>query len=437
MIRKGLLTTAASGISAAVQMLNGILVARGLGVNGLGHFRTASDFTILAGTVAGLGVGTASIFLINNRRMPARQVTGALLWLGLTWCPVYCWLLAQIFYMRQDYFGVLEPFVVWCLAASSALLIGTNFVRPVLIAQLRARDYASVDFVTALGQLSVTLVLLATHRLSVQTALLTPLAASLAGMAIVFWHLRSDLTLRVAAFWATLRDLLVYGVQMATRTIAYVALTTAPALMLPRMLPQGFEAVGLYRAATGVCGLVGLIGMAATPLLYSSLSAQSEDEQRARQVELTTRLYTLMGGGIAILLILFDRLTLKYLYSEAFTSASPLLRYLAIGTAIQMVANAMQNLFPAVGRPMLSAAMFAATLVLNVGLNLLLIPRWQVEGAAVAMMISAAVFLVMSTYMSVRVCGIRLSQCFIPRRDDVMRVLRAIPLPARLRGRAT
>lgn len=429
LLRKGVVATVTKGSAAAILMINGIVINRLLGVSGSGQYRLALDFCLLAGTIAGLGIGQAGIYVINNRRRPIGDVTATLIALGLAWCPIFSVLLSVVFWRNpRNYFGEtpLDWITLLLLPASTAITIGANFIRPVLMAELRALHHGSVELITNIAQTLAALLFAAIGKMSVQTALITPFIGISFGLASVLWHVRRHLVRGVAPRREIASELISYGVQLATTNIASVVIMTAPSLLLGILIPpddgRQFYEIGLIRAATGVCGLVSLIGDAATPLLYPAWAGQTDVAQRARQVELATRLYGLMGIAAAGLLALFARPLIVLLNSQEFVGATPMLQVLAFRTALQLIANVLYNLFPAIGRPMLGTAMFVATLVVSVVLNLLLIPRYGAMGSAVAMTLASVAYLAIAGWMARQLCGVRLSHCFIPRLQDIRRL---------------
>src|SRR5262249_5968813 len=151
-----------------------------------------------------------------------------------------------------------------------------------------------------------------------------------------------------------------------------------------------------------------------------------DTNQRARKVELAIRLYVTLGVSLAALVALLSRPIILIMYGQEFLPAAPLLRFTAAAQAMQIIAYAMQNLMAALGRPMLATAIFGITLAVNIGGNLLLMPRFGGMGAAVAIALAALTHLIAATAVAKRLCGFRLAHSFIPRTDDLRRVMDAL-----------
>lgn len=420
LLRKSLVTTFGKGAGSAIQLVNGIIIARWLGTSGTGQFQVPDWVNLFLATAAGLGIGQASIYFINNQRVPIARVTTTIFYVTLIWGATVALGLWLLYSNMQAFLGHLPAGVLICVACAGASRLMTDLLRPVLMAELRANRLALTDVTQTGSQTLVIAVMAFTGVLSVHAALITPLIGSLAAFAVVVWSVRRHIDFAMRPDWSLLRGLIDYGVRFASANIVLNAHTIAPGLMLRQLL--GFDQVGLYRTAMSLCGLISIIGAAATPLLYAAWSGVNDAGQRARMVEAAARFYSFIGlcGAVAIFIVAGP--LLRLLYGEAFVPAAPILRVLVFGTVIMLVAFSVQNLFLAVGRPMIVTALFLITVAVNVGTNGLLIPLIGELGAAIAATGASAVYLAGTLVMARRIGGVRIADCFIPRRDDFRRV---------------
>lgn len=425
-IRKGLITTAGKGVAVAILFTNGILLARWLHVAGTGQSQLVMLFNLLLGAVCSLGIGQASIYFINNRRIPINVVTVHLMWIAFTWYPLYGLLLWALYLLMPDFFGNLPAVVTFVSCMGAALTLIASMVTPILLAEFRAADSARLEVVQAVALTFATIALATLGRLTVHTAVTTPAFAAAVGVVTALWLVRGHLDRSIRPTWALTRQIIAYGFTFAAMNVALNAHMFAPMILLRYLLKPDFHELGLYRQAASLCGFVALVGTAASPLLYSRWAAEGAFEERARQVEITTRVYALIGFSIAAVMAVLAYWFLRIPYGAEFTPAVPVLRILAFSTAVQLLANALHQLFPAIGRPLVGAALFGGSFLINVALCGLLIPRWGALGAAIAMTTASVAFLAGATWMARRLCGVRLSNCFIPRRDDVRRLIGAL-----------
>jgi O-antigen/teichoic acid export membrane protein len=110
-LSKGILTSGGHVVAATLSMLAGILFARTLGPVGMGQYSLFLSTVTMAAGIFGLGLGSANVFSLNNRKTPTEDIVsnaiktamvlGLVLTCGLTWA----------FTTYQDYFGRL-PLVI-------------------------------------------------------------------------------------------------------------------------------------------------------------------------------------------------------------------------------------------------------------------------------------------------------------------------------------
>jgi O-antigen/teichoic acid export membrane protein len=132
-----------------------------------------------------------------------------------------------------------------------------------------------------------------------------------------------------------------------------------------------------------------LLGAVIVPLGPIVAELYAKDDRRALQevVNRTMRLVFVASLPLAAVLILAGGSYLA-LFGSEFIQASTALAILAIAQLVNVGAGPVQMLLVMTGQPRQAAKWLAASAVVNVGLNLALIPSFGVEGAAFATAIS-------------------------------------------------
>lgn len=160
--------------------------------------------------------------------------------------------------------------------------------------------------------------------------------------------------------------------------------------MLAAML--GAAVAGTYWAGYtiifAVLGFAGILSRAALPEL-----SRSAGERGLTKLPVLVLGAALMGGLGAMVLIGSATPLMTLLYGEAFRSGASALTILALMLPMSFASGILLNRLVAVGKQRLLAVASVSAAVLNVGLNLLLIPRLGMRGAALATLASEAVLL--------------------------------------------
>jgi O-antigen/teichoic acid export membrane protein len=167
--------------------------------------------------------------------------------------------------------------------------------------------------------------------------------------------------------------------------------------------------VGLYDAAYRFMFLGILIPGAIVSSVYA-LAAESAASDRARFARLARELLSLCALALPLPVIVLcadPEGLLRLLYGGAYADGAPVLRVLGIGVALTIATGVVGPLLIALGEERVTLRISIAAAVLNVALNLELIPSLHAVGAAIATVATELVVLVPATVVLLRRGGIR------------------------------
>jgi O-antigen/teichoic acid export membrane protein len=149
-------------------------------------------------------------------------------------------------------------------------------------------------------------------------------------------------------------------------------------------------AVGLYQVATRLTLLmttvIAPIGLAFAPRV-ADLYRRGELEALRHAYAVVTSWIFRLALPAAVVLIVFARQLLG-LFGPAFESGATVTVVLTVGQLVNAITGPCGLMLVMSGRPGIQMVGNAATLALNLGLNLYLIPRYGVTGAAIAWAVS-------------------------------------------------
>lgn len=178
-----------------------------------------------------------------------------------------------------------------------------------------------------------------------------------------------------------------------------VVMNQSDVLMLGAMM--GGVAAGLYTPAIKLAQLVLFPMLAmrsrAAPLL-AKLYAQGDRQELQRQMNASTTVSTLFGFVLAIGLF-WQRETLLGLFGPDFVAAAPALVVLAVGMAVFSITGGVEVLLIFGPFERLTVFIYSLVVILNITLNLILIPSMGVLGAAYATTTTVIVRGLISTFV--------------------------------------
>jgi PST family polysaccharide transporter len=166
---------------------------------------------------------------------------------------------------------------------------------------------------------------------------------------------------------------------LMTMGVAYVVRITV-------LRKIGFEATGLYQSAWTLGGLyVGFILQAMGADFYPRLTAHVDDDVTSnRLVNEQTQVGLLLAGPGVLATLTFAPLVISLFYSARFAPAVGILRWICLGTIIQVVTWPMGFIIVAKARQALFIGCEVAWALVSLSLAWLCIDRFGLTGAGIA-----------------------------------------------------
>ena len=178
----------------------------------------------------------------------------------------------------------------------------------------------------------------------------------------------------------------------------FVINTQADILMLGAI--RGSEAVGLYIPVSRGAQLINFVTVAANTVLaptIASLYSTGNSEKLQQVIVRGTRIVFWVATILALGLVIFGRWYLL-LFGAEFTAGYYALSILCLGQLVNAATCAVSYLLVMTKYERFTAFSDGGGAFLNVGLNALLIPRWGIEGAAVATSISLIIVNIVNAF---------------------------------------
>lgn len=193
-------------------------------------------------------------------------------------------------------------------------------------------------------------------------------------------------------------------------------------LLVPAL--AGLHAGGIYFIAGRVAEVVGQASTAASSMLFPHVAAQP-DAARTRTTERTARLTLLATLGLAIGLGAVSPVALPLIFGEPYRAGVPALLLLLVAMIPLALSRVLAADLKGRGRPGLVSVGTSVGVVLLLLGDVLLIPRFGIEGAAMAAIVAQLVTAIMLTgcYRSVTRASV---SALVPKPADVRDLARMV-----------
>ncbi len=262
-----------------------------------------------------------------------------------------------------------------------------EYVLTLLRLDERARAYFTYTIAQVLVTIPITVVLVVGTDLGASAILLGSFGTGtffLAGRLLVE---RKRLSLRIEI--PLLRRMFRFGLPTMPAELTLYSLSFLDRIIIVRL--AGLAEAGLYalavKFANGMQVLVRGFHLAWPPLAYSI----TDDEEARRSYALIVSWFVALISFAVVGLWLLAPWLVRLLADERFYEAQDVVGPLAAGTALYALYLVLVVILGRTGRTELSFPATATAVIVNVGLNLLLVPEYGIIGAGVALVLSYAV----------------------------------------------
>ncbi len=398
--------------------LTGMITARALGTSGRGALAAMIMWPVFLAGVLTFGLPSALIFRL--RQAQGRERTS--LFTAATILAAGVGLLATAggVFLLPFWLSRYSPQVVrwtqWLMLFTVVSMLMLIF-RAAFEAMGNFGRSASSWVVPPVQTLVSLLLLWRIHRLNELTAALSYV---LAGVPILLWmlvRLSRELGWSLHGFRQSARDLLGYGLRSYGIDLCGMLAQSVDQALVVGMISA--SEMGLYVVALSLSRTLNAVYVAAAAVLFPKCIGLP----RRRSFEVTVGItaasaaVTLPG---ALVLGFFGSSLLHLFYGSEYVVATLLLRILIAEAMISGMVTLMSQPFMAWGRPGTVTVLQAMGLAAAIPLLLVLVPRFGIQGAGLALLCSAALRLLLLLLLYLREVRRR------PRWDDLTSVVRAL-----------
>lgn len=399
--RGGIVNLSGSASQAVFAFALLFVVGRGMGAGGAGAFlESVALFNILA-TTATLGVSTGFVYSVSRLRAANRESDlGRMYIVGYAPLIILSCLAAAIVYLtadqlartlgdaqHSDQIGAYLRTMAWFIPPASAFLATLGATRGYELMWPTVLLEKNVKLGLQVGFTFVALALGLSHE-AVALGWLLPILIATA-IALVWLrklHLREpESTNRPQTSYRRLfRDFWAFTLPRSFASIFRTAVLWLDVLLVGALLSP--EAAGIYAVATRLLqfglAVAMAVGQVSQPMI-SRLIARGETTETRGLYEIATSWQMLLTWPQYIAIALFA-VPILSLFGSEFAGGAPVVVVLAASAIIGSAAGPVDMVLLMAGKSMWSFWNTALSLAINLTLNLILIPRIGIFGAAIA-----------------------------------------------------
>lgn len=396
----------------------GIIIARMLGPEGKGFYTLVVLVLSYLLLLGGVGVTAAIPFFIGKKRGELEDIISTSLTFSFLWGIIiaFCFMLFSPF-LNILFNSDLNTQIILIVMIAIPFVLLDNFVVSTLLGLRTYTYYNSVLIIKSVLTLFLACLLVVVIKMGVYGAVVSYVAAiiitSLIGVALI----KSYAPFKISFNPALLKEMIFFGWKPYLGSMTITLNYNLDLLFVGILLTT--SDVGIYSVAVTFSILTWMIADAVQYILFPEIahgSSKSENKNLVTLVAKHTFYLTVLAN---IFLYAVAWFAIPFLYTEAFSPSLMPLAILIVGSTFFSIAKPISAALFGEGQPEIGLQMTAPAVIVNLIFNLLLIPKYGINGAAVASTLGYIVSFLIVLWKSHKVYGISAHDFFSIQKSDI------------------
>jgi len=395
-----------------------IIIARVLGPQGKGVYSLAILLPALLTSFGNFGIGQASVFYVGKKKYPLKEILASNIILSILLGVVGFFIgVIIVLFLSDSLFPGVAKICLFLALFSVPLSFFLSFINCLLLGLQRIKEFNFIGILRSFILLVLLLILLLVRKFDIQAAVAANVLSYLVGAMVLFYLSKGIIgTFHLCFNSSYAKDAFRYGFKVYLGNIIQFLHYKIDIFLVNIFLNP--IAVGFYSIAVGLCEKIWLISQSAGLVLFPRVSSETDGKKLKEFTPAVCRnvlLITLIG---AILLFCLGRLLIVLFYSERFSASVLPFQILLIGAVTMSGWRVLANDLYGRGKPQLNIYISAMSVVLNIVLNVLWIPKFGIAGAAWATSASYTFAFVVIMIVYAKISGNNIRHVILPQKSD-------------------
>ena len=415
-----LITIATQGLIFIFSVGISVIIARILGPEGRGIYSLAILLPSFLVYFSSFSIGQASIFYLGKRKYPPKEVLGnnIIYTFLISIFATIIGLIIIFFFGDKSFPGVEIKYLFLALF----LLPGQFFfgyISSILLGLQEFKKYNFISFFRVFLLLVLVGIFLLGFRFGIVAAIIAEVLAFFIACIVLFFLVKketSGISLKLNKDY--FKDSFLYGIKVCSGNILSflhyrIGIWLINIFLNPVM-------VGFYSISIGLSEKIWIISDSIGTVLFPKISSENDEVKLKEFTPFVFRNVLFIATLIAILLFATGYWLITLLYSEAFLNSIQPFQILLIGTVAISGWKILENDLKGRGRPMINTYVTGISVVLNIILNILWIPKFGISGVAWAASISYTIGLLITLIIYCEISGNSITDILFFRKSDVV-----------------
>lgn len=397
-----------------------IMIARVLGPEGKGIYSLALVFSTFLIAFSSLGIGPASVFHVGKRAFSLKDIFGnnVILAVFLSAIVIFSGLLIVFFFHDLLFPDVKREYLLLALALIPLNLF-FNFAIYIILGLQNIKTYNGIYVFKNLLSIVFIGVALLVFRLGVSGAIIAEVLSFLGVSVLLFFLVRKEADGISFKFNKDyIKKTFSYGSKIYLAYIFSLLHYKVDILLIGILLNPAM--VGIYTISCGLSERLYAVSDAAGMVLFPKVASEPDEKKLKEFTPLVFRTSLLITAVLSLLLFVIGPWLIVLLYSDVFLDSIKPFQILLIAAVALSGFRILEMDLRGRGKPIYIAYIAAFSFVLNILLNILLIPNFGIVGAAWATVISYTFSFLVLIVIYAKVSDNKITDIIFVKKSDII-----------------
>ncbi len=413
-----LITFFTRAVTGVFGVLATIIIARNLGPERQGIYSLAIMFSYLLLIFTALGINPASVFFIGKKKYSPKEIFGNNIIFDFL-ISIFTILigLVIVFFFGDKFFPGIEKIYLILALFLTPLILFFDLGCQVLLGLQKIKKYNSFSlFQNGLFLFLIAILLLGFH-FGVTAALFAQIISFLLVSLFLFSVVKKQtegISLKVNKDY--FKEVFSYGIKVHLCGIFHFLHYRINLFLLNIFINP--IAVGFYYVAAKLSEAFWFLSNSAGTVLFSKMASETDGKKIKELTPIVCRNVLFITLLIVILFFVIGHWVITVFYSKEFLDSVAPFRILLIGTLVISGWEILANDLAARGKPILNTYAIGISVLINIILNIIFIPKWGISGAAWATAVSYFVMFIITMVIYRKISGNSIKNTIIFQKAD-------------------
>jgi len=403
----------------ALSLATSIIIARSLGPEGKGIYSIAILLPATLFALMNMGIGPSLVYHIGQKRKEASALIGNSCIIELL-IGMGAILLGFIIILNfKDLFlkGVASSYLISALFIVFPLLI-FNYIRYIFLGLQKIKIYNILNILRFILFLGLILFIYMILKFDILQAIIANIASYILLIIVGFIIIKKYFNnIKFRLVKSTTNRIMNYGLKAHLANIPTFLNYRINMFIINAILNPA--SVGLYSVAIALGERIWVLSQAASTILFPRVSSEKNKKMLKEFTPKVSRNVFFFSILITAILFITSKWLIIFLYSQKFIPSIMPLKILMPGIIALSIGRVLANDIAGRGKPLLNSYLSFSGLIINISLNLIFIPKYKINGAALALTITYCFIFLGTLIIYLKISGNSLVKVIFLQKSDI------------------